>query len=123
MPNGKYCRGTFWGISLDVDTIETNRPILRKGKIEQEEVGVYLSEHIQAPTGVSDSLNNDLEKSEAIGFSILETGHYIDFCFSLMQIFNKGSLGTALKPSLNNSNLVKLVNWFGSTHSKRFALV
>lgn len=31
---------------LDVDTIETNCPILRKGKIEQEKVEVYLLEHI-----------------------------------------------------------------------------
>lgn len=81
MPNWKYCKGTFWGIFLGVDTIETNHPILGKGKIEQEKVGAYLSEHIQTPTGVSDSLNNDLKKSEAIGFSILETSHYIDFCF------------------------------------------
>lgn len=31
---------------LDVDTIETNCPILRKGKIEQEKEEVYLLEHI-----------------------------------------------------------------------------
>lgn len=31
---------------LDVDTIETNCPILRKGKIEQEKVEAYLLEHI-----------------------------------------------------------------------------
>lgn len=31
---------------LDVDTIETNCPILRKGKMEQDKVEVYLLEHI-----------------------------------------------------------------------------
>lgn len=66
---------------LDVDTIETNCPILRKGKIEQEKEEVYLLEHIWTPSGVSDSLNDDLEKSETIGFSVLEKSHYIDFCF------------------------------------------
>lgn len=66
---------------MDVDTIETNCPILRKGKIEQEKVEAYLLEHIRAPTGVSDSLNNDLEKSETIDFSVLEKSLYIDFCF------------------------------------------
>lgn len=60
---------------MDVDTIETSHPILRKEKIEQEKVGVYLFGHIQTPTGVSDSLNTDLEKSEAIGFSVFETNH------------------------------------------------
>lgn len=74
---------------LDVDTIEANCPILRKGKIEQEKVEAYLLEHIRTPTGVSDSLNNDLEKSETVGFSILEKSHYIDFCFQLILIFNK----------------------------------
>lgn len=66
---------------MDVDTIETNHLILRKEKIEQEKVQVYLSGYIQTATGVSDSLNTDLENSEAIGFSVLETSHYIDFCF------------------------------------------
>lgn len=66
---------------MDVDTIETNCPILRKGEIEQEKVEAYLLEHIRTPTGVSDSLNNDLEKSETIDFPVLKKSCYIDFCF------------------------------------------
>lgn len=66
---------------MDVDTIETNCPILRKREIEQEKVEAYLLEHIRTPTGVSDSLNNDLEKSETIDFPVLEKSCYIDFCF------------------------------------------
>lgn len=59
-PSGEYKR------FLNVDTIQTNHAILRKGKTEQEKVWAYLSEHSQTLAGVKDSLNNDLEKSEAI---------------------------------------------------------
>lgn len=83
---------------MDTDIKETNCPVPRKGKTEQEKVEAYLLKHIRTPSGVGDSLTNDLEKSETKGFSVLEKSYYINFCIYLILIFNKCSLGNCFKP-------------------------